>query len=207
MRAENMRVRTGIHIKVLGKLSKKMKNQMIIHNFRMWPPKFLLIFLAVGVTLWTGTFLYVAPLYLLINLPVCALANDKSVTFKSRRQVCECGSGLKESGRKASITLYTRHGVVLDALHFEKRCRNCGRGYFYSFHSMVSNFFCIKVTIINLIIFQGNCLYYDDTCLEQPYLITSRKTGFAIDLLYEWSLSIIHHSSRYVIFFKNNYIY
>ena len=51
--------------------------------------------------------------------------------------------------------------------------------------------------ILLLFSYTGRFLYYDDTCLEQPYLITSRKTGFAVDLLFEWSLSILHHSSSF----------
>ena len=121
---------------------------------------------------------------LLASGPFCILAtlpgasSDSDLCFKSLRKICECGSVLKETGRNASLTLYTRNGVVLNAVHYEKRCRSCGRGYFYSFHT------------------RGQHLHYEDSCLEQPYLITSRKTGFAIDLLYEWSLNILHHSSR-----------
>jgi hypothetical protein len=105
-------------------------------------------------------------------------ADEKSTSFMSMRKVCVCGCALKASGRSAKITLYTQHGIVLNAAHSEKRCRSCGRGFFYSFHT------------------HGRYLHYDDTCLEQPFLITSRRTGFSIDLLYEWSLCILHHSSR-----------
>ena len=105
-------------------------------------------------------------------------ADDGPVSFKSHRVICECSARIAETGRKAGLTLYTRNGVVLNAVHHEKRCRSCKRGYFYSFYT------------------HGKYLYYDDTCLEQPYLITSRRTCFAVDLLYEWSLSILHHSSR-----------
>ena len=105
-------------------------------------------------------------------------AADGPLSFKSHRVICECGARIVETGRKAGLTLYTRNGVVLNAVHYEKRCRSCKRGYFYSFYT------------------NGKYLYYEDTCLEQPYLITSRRTCFAVDLLYEWSLSILHHSSR-----------
>ena len=143
----------------------------------MWFPCVLILLLVGGLLFSTGSLSLLMPLCVLASLPGIT-ADGKSLSFKSLRKICECGAGLKESGRNAKITLYTRHGVVLDAVHYEKRCRACGRGYFYSFHT------------------HGRYLYYDDTCLEQPYLITSRKTGFAIDLLYEWSLCILHHSSR-----------
>ena len=116
--------------------------------------------------------------FLLSSLPSVAGAL-KSLNFKSDRGKCVCGTALRFTGRKAKLTLYTRQGVILNADHEEKRCSSCGRGFFYSYHS------------------HGNDLFYDDTCLEKPFLITSRKTGFAIDLLYEWSLSILHHSSRF----------
>ena len=122
-----------------------------------------------------------------LALPVLVLANvtrvsagDKPMSFNSKRVICECGARIVETGRKAGITLYTRNGVVLDAVHHEKRCKSCNRGYFYSFYS------------------HGKFLHYDDACLEHPYLITSRKTCFAVDLLYEWSLSILHHNSRFL---------
>ena len=123
-----------------------------------------------------GFLCLLVPFWVLATLP--GSSADSELCFKSLRKLCECGSVLKESGRNASLTLYTRNGVVLNAVHYEKRCRSCGRGYFYSFHT------------------RGQHLHYEDSCLEQPYLITSRKTGFAIDLLYEWSLNILHHSSR-----------
>ena len=130
-----------------------------------------------GILLVKGNLFLILPLLVFFNIKGVS-GNDKSTDLMSKQKLCECGSTLKASGRSAKLTLYTRHGVVLNALHQEKRCRSCGRGYFYSFHT------------------HGRFLYYDDTCLEQAFLITSRKTGFAIDLLYEWSLSILHHSSR-----------
>jgi hypothetical protein len=137
----------------------------------------LLCLIVGGLLFMTGNLTLLLPLFVLGFLPRTT-ADEKSMTFMSARKICECGSALRESGRSAKITLYTRHGVVLNAIHHEKRCRSCGKGFFSSFHT------------------HGRFLYYDDTCLEQPFLITSRKTGFAIDLLYEWSLSILHHSSR-----------
>ena len=117
-------------------------------------------------------------LLLLVFLKCSRVSGDKEVTsLMSKRKICECGSALKLSGRSAKITLYTRNGIVLNAAHHEKRCRSCGRGYFYSFHT------------------HGRFLHYDDTCLEEVFLVTSRKTAFTVDLLYEWSLSILHHSS------------
>ena len=143
----------------------------------MWFPKLLFLLFMSGLLFITGNLFYMIPLFVLASVSGIS-AEDKSTSFQSMQKVCECGHTLKESGRTAKITLYTRHGIVINAAHHEKRCRSCGRGYFYSFHT------------------HGQYLYYDDTCLEQSYLITSRKTGFAIDLLYEWSLSILHHSSR-----------
>ena len=153
-------------------------NYPTVSDSTMWSPFVMIPVLVVGGLLFsTGRLSLLMPLFVLGSLPSTS-AEENSSSFKSMRKICECGSALKESGRNAKITLYTRHGVVLNAIHHEKRCRSCGRGYFYSFHT------------------HGRFLVYDDTCLEQPYLITSRKTGFAIDLLYEWSLSILHHSSR-----------
>ena len=139
---------------------------------------FILLLIVLVFHVSAGPLCLALPALFLANLPGLS-AEDGSPIFKSTRTICECGAKVKESGRKAGITLYTRHGVVLNALHFEKRCRTCSRGYFYSFHT------------------EGRHLYYEDTCLDQPYLITSRKTGFAIDLLYEWTLNILHHNSRY----------
>ena len=147
----------------------------------MWYPSIIIPIVIGGLLFSTGSLSMLMPLCLLANFSGIS-ADDNSTSFKSLRKICECGCALKESGRNAIITLYTRHGVVLNGAHYEKRCRSCGRGYFYSFHT------------------HGRYLHYDDTCLEQPYLMTSRKTGFAIDLLYEWSLSILHHSSRYKSF-------
>ena len=143
----------------------------------MWLPNLVIWTLVGGLLFTTGNLSLLLPLYVVANF-FGVHADDNSTSFMSMRKTCECGCALKASGRSAKITLYTRHGIILNAAHHEKRCRSCGRGYFYSFHT------------------HGRYLHYDDTCLEQPYLITSRKTGFAIDLLYEWSLSILHHSSR-----------
>ena len=144
----------------------------------MWFPCILIFVVLCLLLISTGNLSFLLPLYVITSIPTTS-GDDKTSSFNSLRKICECGAGLKESGRSAKITLYTRYGVVLNAVHHEKRCRSCGRGYFYSFHT------------------HGKYLYYDDTCLEQAYLITSRKTGFAIDLLYEWSLSILHHSSSF----------
>ena len=74
-------------------------------------------------------------------------ATKESETLSSSRTVCECGSALINTGRNAKITVYTRHGVILNVLHNEKRCKSCYRGYFYGFFT------------------HGQNLFYDDTCL------------------------------------------
>ena len=144
----------------------------------MWPQCLIILLLVFGGLLNPGTLVLAVPLFVLANATPASAAGDGLMNFKSQRIICECGARIVESGRQAALTLYTRNGVFLNAVHHEKRCRSCNMGYFYSFYT------------------HGKHLYYNDACLEQPFLITSRRTCFAVDLLYEWSLSILHHNSR-----------
>ena len=145
----------------------------------MWWPSLGKLISLFGGLLYPGTLALALPFFVLANATSVS-AGDAPISLKCQRVICECGARIVESGRKAGLTLYTRDGVILDSIHHEKRCRSCNRGYFYSFYT------------------HGKFLFYDDACLEQPYLVTSRRTAFAVDLLYEWSLSILHHSSRLI---------
>ena len=144
----------------------------------MWLQCLIILLLLFGGLLNPGTLVLALPLFVLANATPVSAAGDGLLSFKSQRVICECGARIVESGRQAALTLYTRNGVFLNAVHHEKRCRSCNRGYFYSFYT------------------HGKYLYYDNACLEQPFLITSRRNCFAVELLYEWSLSILHYSSR-----------
>ena len=79
------------------------------------------------------------------------------------------------------------------------RCssKKCRVGHFYGFQT------------------KGKKIHYDNNCLERPFFFTSRKTGyifikmlgyltikyfrFSVDLLYEFSLSIVHYQATYVL--------
>ena len=144
----------------------------------MWLQCLILVLMVFGGLLTSGTLVLTLPLFALASATPVSGAGDGLMSFKSQRVICECGARIVETGRQAALTVYTRNGVFLNAVHHEKRCRSCNRGYFYSFYT------------------HGKYLCYHDACLEQTFLITSRRTCFAVDLLYEWSLSILHHSSR-----------
>ena len=105
------------------------------------------------------------------------------VTLKTDRTSCICGKTLTRKTRdrdSTSISLYTREGVV-EAEHLEYRCKgatrpttvHCKNGYYYGFHT------------------NNRELFYTEDALSREYLITSRRTGFSIPLLWEWALSFL----------------
>ena len=105
------------------------------------------------------------------------------IILKTERSTCICGKPLKQKNREnegSTISLYTRDGVV-EAKHVEYRCQgatrpatpNCKNGYYYGFHT------------------NSRELYYSEDALSKEYLLSSRKTGFSISLLWEWALSFL----------------
>ena len=100
--------------------------------------------------------------------------------FISSRKICVCGKKLMITGRFALLQIYTREGTF-EAKHLEKRlifwpslllnfflikrCWKCSRGYFYGFSTQGK---------------QSNGklkVEYEETALENDFLLTSRKTG------------------------------
>ena len=90
--------------------------------------------------------LFMVCFIILLRIPMVT-ANKESETLSSSRITCECGSCVTNTGRNATITLYTRQGVIPNVLHSEKRCKSCYRGYFYGFFT------------------HGHNIFYDDNCL------------------------------------------
>ena len=106
------------------------------------------------------------------------------ISLKTDRSSCICGKPLKQKSRGnnlgTSISLYTRDGIV-EASHLEYRCSgasrpasdHCKKGYYYGYHT------------------SDRVLYYNEDALSRDYLLTSRRTGFSIGLLWEWTLSFL----------------
>ena len=105
------------------------------------------------------------------------------VILKTERVNCKCGKPLKQKSRGregTTMSLYTRDGVI-EASHLEFRCsaasrsknEHCKSGYYYGYYSY------------------NRELYFNEDALTREYLITSRKTGFSIKLLWEWTLSFL----------------
>ena len=87
---------------------------------------------------------------------------------------------------EVSVSLYTRDGIV-EAKHFEYRCSgasrsasvHCTNGYYYGFNTVDRE------------------LYYIEDALSREYLLTSRKTGFSIGLLWEWTLAFLFEQTTF----------
>ena len=139
--------------------------------------------------------------FLLINVLKRENEKDKikdMLEFQSTKVNCFCGKKIIVTGRFALIHVYTRSGTKT-AKHIEKRCWNCGRGFFYGFSTEGKQK-------------DGKMrIQYDETALENEYLLTSRKTGyvlyilvfynyllrFAMSFLYEHALNIIHYQATF----------
>ena len=67
-------------------------------------------------------------------------------------------------------------------LYYRCSSKDCRKGFFYGFCT------------------EGRKIYYDINCLEKPFFFTFRKSGFSVDLLYEFSLNIVHFQATYVLF-------
>ena len=97
------------------------------------------------------------------------------VVLKTDRDDCSCGKPLARKlrtggdGEGTIVSLYTRDGVV-QARHLEYRCRGasrpateqCKSGHYYGYYTT------------------DNGVNYNEDALSREYLITSRRTGYAI---------------------------
>ena len=122
--------------------------------------------------------------YLLQMLHLLGFLVFGVILLKTDRSNCICGKPLKQKSRGGndgtSVSLYTRDGI-LEAKHLEYRCcgasrpatDHCRNGYYYGFNT------------------SDRELYYNEDALSRDYLLTSRKTGFSIGLLWEWTLSFL----------------
>ena len=112
------------------------------------------------------------------------------IVLKTDRSNCICGKPLKQKTRGdsagTSVSLYTRDGIV-EAIHLENRCSgasrpasvHCKNGYYYGFNTFDRE------------------LYYNEDALSREYLLTSRKTGFSIGLLWEWTLAFLFEQTTF----------
>ena len=104
-------------------------------------------------------------------------ADCSGEVLESDKSLCSlCGYGeLRDIGRKSDVILYTRNGSF-KATSIEKRCNNyrCLSGHFYGFHRGHSN---EKIM--------------DSDVLQKKYLLTSNRTGFSIDYLWDIVLQIL----------------
>jgi hypothetical protein len=128
--------------------------------------------------------LYVMYSYFLQMLHLLGFLVFGVILLKTDRSTCICGKPLKKKSRGAndgtSVSLYTRDGI-LEAKHLEFRCsgasrpasEQCKNGYYYGYYT------------------SDRELYYNEDALSRNYLLTSRKTGFSIGLLWEWTLSFL----------------
>ena len=127
-------------------------------------------------------------LYVIIFKPSSAKADKDLLNFKTSATICDCGLRLIDTGRVASVQIFTRNGTFT-ANHLEyrslehlilklcnpqffNRCqfRSCRMGFFYGFKTKSSG----KDD-------KSKCLMlYDDDALEQGYFFTFRKTGYVI---------------------------
>ena len=107
------------------------------------------------------------------------------VQLKTSKISCDyCSSPLEHIKRDKSaeaFVIYTRQGTQLGQ-HHEYRCtnrRSCRKGHYYGY-SVTDK--------------QTN---YDEDCLENEYLVTSRQTAFSVMYLYDLTLQILFSNSSF----------
>ena len=105
--------------------------------------------------------------------------------IKTKHDSCpHCGGKIvlfERSLEKGFITLYTESGPK-KVKHLEYRCteHHCKSGLFHGYS--------IK---------KGGSKIYDNDCLQQKYLVVSRKTAFSIPMLYSTTLKVYHHNGTF----------
>ena len=102
---------------------------------------------------------------------------DSDIVLESSAKncaVCSYGIVKEDIRRRSQVILYSRAGT-LKGISVEKRCNNyrCQTGYFYGYYCG-----------------EGNSKVCDEDILEKKYLLTSNRTGFAIDYLWDIVLQI-----------------
>ena len=81
-------------------------------------------------------------------------------SLRTKRSMCSCGGDIRHfKDRFATVTVYTRDGPV-QCQHLEFRCTRCMKGYYFGYHSDVSD---MKSEVSKKIF---NKMYEED-CLEQ----------------------------------------
>ena len=113
-------------------------------------------------------------------------AADKSdiVTLRTKWENClYCGAKLESAHREkdTDVVIYSRSGSRM-AKHKEMRCsdrKSCRKGHFYGY--TVSD----------------GKIVYDEDCLKNEYLLTSRQTAFQVEYLYENTLHVLFSASSF----------
>ena len=112
-------------------------------------------------------------------------SDEKCEIIKTKHTSCPfCGGKIEcqtRSQNKGDLVCYTDNGVK-KLQHLEYRCqeKHCRAGLFHGFN--------VK---------KGGMKIFEEDCLQNKYLVTSRKTAFSISLLYNTTLKIYHHNGTF----------
>jgi hypothetical protein len=122
---------------------------------------------------------------LITNEELSAAISAPTMELKTSRTKCVyCDAALEYIKRDKggeTFVIYTREGTKLGK-HLEYRCTNrksCRKGHYYGYS--VSD----------------KKLKYDQDCLANEYLVTSRQTAFSIMYLYDITLQILFSNSYF----------
>ena len=117
---------------------------------------------------------------------VCSKSEGENVLkIQTKHEDCPlCGGKIRLQERsleKGHLICYSEKGIKR-LIHLEYRCEeeHCRTGLFYGY--------CVK---------KGGKKIFDKDCLENEYLVVSRKTAFGISWLYGATLKIYHFNGTF----------